>query len=110
MLWQTWGKTIVFANYLLNKEYISEVLCVKKQVPQSDCEGRCQLKKQLQEEENKTLPAGTLKEKSEPLFLPLEGMARVCIPLVSDSAPFPFSQKTPPCVPLKDIFHPPQTV
>ena len=34
-------------DYYLNFEYISEVLCINKDIPQSSCKGKCHLRKQL---------------------------------------------------------------
>ena len=50
-----------FAEYYLNYEYISEVLCINKDRPMSQCNGQCHLKDQLKkaqqrEQEKKALP------------------------------------------------------
>ncbi len=39
--------TMVQLDYLANKEYISQVLCIERDVPESSCEGKCHLKKEL---------------------------------------------------------------
>lgn len=39
--------TVVQIDYSLNKEYISSVLCIEKDIPESTCEGKCHLKKEF---------------------------------------------------------------
>jgi hypothetical protein len=43
------GKTGMVISYYINKTYIAKVLCENKEVPQMQCNGKCQLKKQLSE-------------------------------------------------------------
>ncbi|WP_441859364.1 hypothetical protein [Mesonia sp.] len=38
-----------FLDYCVNYEYISEVLCINKDKPMSNCNGKCYLSKQLEE-------------------------------------------------------------
>jgi len=39
--------TMVQLDYLVHKDFISSVLCVEKDVPDSTCEGKCHLRKEL---------------------------------------------------------------
>jgi hypothetical protein len=48
VLFQTLSKQLIYADYLWNKEYVSTVLCINKEKPQSHCNGKCHLKKQLE--------------------------------------------------------------
>ena len=41
------GKTGMVISYHINKTYIAKVLCENKEAPQMQCNGKCQLKKQL---------------------------------------------------------------
>lgn len=41
------GKTGMVISYHINKTYIAKVLCENKETPQMQCNGKCQLKKQL---------------------------------------------------------------
>ena len=41
-----------YFNYLLNKEYIAKNLCVNKDKPESHCEGKCHLVKELKKVNN----------------------------------------------------------
>lgn len=43
---------VPFIDYNINYEYIAKVLCINKDVPESNCNGKCQLAKELK----KTLP------------------------------------------------------
>ena len=40
-------------SYHINKTYVAKVLCENKEVPQMQCNGKCQLKKQMVAEETK---------------------------------------------------------
>lgn len=65
LLTQNVSKLIIVINYGINKEFISKKFCVNRDKPKSCCEGKCELKKQLDEEEKKeNLPSG-LKDKFE---------------------------------------------
>lgn len=55
------GKNVVLvANYAIDYEYISEVLCINKDKPKSKCNGKCHLAKQIK----KTEPAPSEQTKS----------------------------------------------
>lgn len=53
VLLQNFTKTIIYANFELNRDYIAKNLCVKKDVPENCCKGSCQLKKELDAEDKK---------------------------------------------------------
>jgi len=44
---QLFSKQVIFVEYLVNKSYIAAVLCENLSVPEKHCEGKCQLKKEL---------------------------------------------------------------
>ncbi|HEX5003390.1 MAG TPA: hypothetical protein VFW78_12920 [Bacteroidia bacterium] len=50
---------------MVNKKFISSVLCVNRNVPGSTCHGKCHLKKELAKDET-DLPSGESKTKSAP--------------------------------------------
>lgn len=65
-LLQNVSKLIIVINFQINQEYIAKNLCVNRDKPDSCCEGKCELKKQLDEEDKKQeLPANTFKDKFE---------------------------------------------
>ncbi len=39
-----------YAEYVLNYEYISEVLCINQDQPELECDGKCYLRKQIQQQ------------------------------------------------------------
>ncbi len=49
----------VFAWFNLNRDYIANELCVNKSKPQSKCNGRCQLSKQLEKTNDSQDQSGT---------------------------------------------------
>lgn len=72
ILVQSLGKLILLANYFLNKESITLNFCVNKNKPKLHCNGKCHLKKQLDNveekgKEQKQAP-NYLKEKTEVLY------------------------------------------
>lgn len=67
VLLSSMARTVVVADYLLNKEYIAKVLCVNRDKPQMKCNGKCHLNKQLEkqanaETEGKDKPVRAVKE------------------------------------------------
>ncbi|WP_420570756.1 hypothetical protein [Kordia sp.] len=53
------------ANYLINQDYIAEFLCINKDKPELECNGKCYLAKQLKEtseEKEKNLPPIAMEE------------------------------------------------
>lgn len=53
------------ANYLINHDYIAEFLCINKDKPELECNGKCYLSEQLKkaaEEKEKNLPAIAMEE------------------------------------------------
>ncbi|MCC6601467.1 MAG: hypothetical protein IT223_12465 [Crocinitomicaceae bacterium] len=63
---KTCGSGIIFLDYFIHKEYITETFCVNKIKPEMKCDGKCHLKKELEKEEKKnTGPLASSKEKKE---------------------------------------------
>ena len=66
ILLQTFGKVIIYANYAINKDYITNVFCINKEKPKMQCNGKCHLKKQLtKQEEREQSPLNPIKEMKE---------------------------------------------
>lgn len=53
LLSSSFGKFLIYTNYLLNKEQITLKYCENKTKPSLKCNGKCHLKKQLKEQEKK---------------------------------------------------------
>jgi hypothetical protein len=41
-------------DYIVNFDYIAKVLCIKKEVPESSCNGKCYLMQQVEENKNES--------------------------------------------------------
>lgn len=50
-LMQVWSKPFILVNFWLNQDYIAANLCENKARPQLQCNGKCQLKKQMDNDE-----------------------------------------------------------
>lgn len=108
LLLQSFSRVILVANYHLNKEFITEAFCENKSKPELACNGKCHLKKQLKEEDNKEdSPLNNLKEKFE-VQLFCQALDHISInSTLSGKSPFTrfLLQKT--ISPKFPIFHPP---
>lgn len=66
IVFQSFNKGLIFLTFELNEEYIARNLCVKKDIKNNTCKGKCHLKKQLKEAEKKDqLPSNTFKDIEE---------------------------------------------
>lgn len=54
--WPVFFKTFVLVNWISNKDYIENVLCVKKDTPGNTCKGSCHMNAQLKKTENQSTP------------------------------------------------------
>jgi hypothetical protein len=111
VLAQTFSKCLVVLEYNLNKDFISQRLCINKVKPQMHCNGKCQMMKRLAQEENEnasntTKPASKIKVQELVLS---DETYRPVLPLVisstlsyNEEAPFFIHQ-----APSLSIFHPP---
>ncbi|MDX1903775.1 MAG: hypothetical protein SFU27_06405 [Thermonemataceae bacterium] len=67
---QPFSKIWIVVSFKINKKVIAKTLCVKKEIENNSCQGKCHLKKQLDkadEEEQKQAPTNQ-KEKYEILY------------------------------------------
>jgi hypothetical protein len=53
LICQTFSRCLVMAGFYVNRDYIANNLCENRNRPQMHCNGKCQLKKQLSEEDRK---------------------------------------------------------
>jgi len=44
-------------EYVINKDYITEILCINKEKTELNCEGKCYLMQQLKTQENNKTPS-----------------------------------------------------
>jgi hypothetical protein len=64
------SKVFIYVSFKINQDVIAKTLCVKKEIKNNCCQGKCHLKKQLDkadEEEQKQAPTN-IKEKVEVLY------------------------------------------
>lgn len=58
LIFSLYAKLHVCINYIINQKYYAEVLCEKKAEPESCCQGKCAMEKELmnvtEKEENKS--------------------------------------------------------
>ncbi|MBI4931444.1 MAG: hypothetical protein HY841_11815 [Bacteroidetes bacterium] len=108
-LLQTFSKVIIYTDYYINKDNIAKVLCINKDKPQMHCEGKCHLKKQLEEQDKEEQsPVNPVKEKNEiQLFSQNNSDIHLFSPSVTNELisyySFPLSDKH-----LLSVFHPPK--
>lgn len=109
VLLQNFGTAVVFISYKINQAYIAANLCENRNNPRMHCNGKCQLRKQLQREEQQEQknPYAQKENKEVTLF---------CEQLVfSGEAPSfditteltAFYLMKPTYSPANSIFHPP---
>jgi hypothetical protein len=103
------GDCVVVLSFSLNRSYIAQNLCEKKDVPGNTCQGCCLLRKELQNEDRKeqSPPARNLKEFDDfqpvpakpPTVIHTPRTGQLLFASLSFSIPFP---------PVSDIDHPPE--
>ena len=112
MLLQTFGKVLVLVDYQANKEYILNVLCINRNKPQLQCEGKCQLTKKLKSQHDTDKQANERGQKQEvPLNLycqslfsfPFTNFASIA----TQPTAYTFSYTS---VAYQSIFHPPRFI
>lgn len=100
---------VVVLSFSLNRSYIAQNLCEKKDVPGNTCQGCCLLRKELQNEDRKeqSPPARILKEFDD--FQPVPAKPPTVIHTPRTGNVFFTSFKlTIPVPPVSDIDHPPE--
>lgn len=50
VLMQSFSRQVIFTEFLLKRDFIAQVLCEKKTETDNQCQGKCHLKKQLQQD------------------------------------------------------------
>ncbi len=100
---------VIYVEFKLNQDYIAEVLCINKDVPDSDCHGCCQLKKEISEQEEQKHEEEAVRT-GEKLLWTVNNDEAFCFSLAETYVEVPLK---PYCshpysmIPF-DIFHPPQ--
>jgi len=100
----------VWMDFLVNNEYIKEVLCINKEKPKLSCNGKCYLMQQLQEqqsEQEQELPQLVHSKHEFVLFSFSESLSKTKR-IISTKKSFPLIANHYSHVAYWDIFHPPQ--
>ena len=108
ILLQTFFSSMILTHYMMNKEFIAKNLCENRNKPMMHCNGKCHLRKQLEEQQKKdSAPLQSLKEKLE-----LQYFSRVTLSIAApalhelilpDTSYSFFIPKTA----IRSVFHPP---
>lgn len=113
MLLQTLSKVWIVVSFKINQDTIAKTLCVKKDIENNTCQGKCHLKEQIDkadEQEKKQIPT-TQKEKVEILYCyniqPFE-LSNNIIDLHERKLLYAYKNDFLSSSFLTDIFHPPE--
>ena len=70
---QTFSAYVIKADYMLNRAFISNSLCVNKEKPEMHCQGKCYLNKKLNQQQKQDQQAPVSKNEKfdvAPFFVP----------------------------------------
>lgn len=109
---QIFCKAFVVAGFELNRETIAKTLCVKKDIPNNGCQGKCHLMKQLEqveEREGQQTPHDPKRIPESPFFLnntSFSGIKHVVAGLDKSFPALAVARTSSPF--LGDVFQPPE--
>lgn len=110
-LLQVFSSISIYADFIINNEYIATVLCINKEKPELQCDGKCYLKMELGKEEKKRQSQeNILKENNKVQFVYepyATGLTIEIAPAIDTEASFYYHQISPQELAFA-IFHPPQ--
>ena len=75
---------IPYIEYAINKEYIIEFLCINREEPELNCQGKCHLQKNIKESNNQDLPGQDIPRPNIKLSQKIPGL--LSIPLFTDNS------------------------
>jgi hypothetical protein len=107
LMLQTFSKGLVLAEFMLNRDYIANVLCINKAKPQLACHGQCQLMKQMDKETKKDQNGNAVKDKYEVVFADINTAFHLT-PYIAVKELFTAYKGGAHRDPLHAVFHPPQ--
>lgn len=107
LLLQTFGKGLILAEYMLNKEYIARVLCVNRATPEMGCNGQCQLMKQMEKETKKEQSGNAVKDKYEVVIAAMDAPSVLQPYFIIVKVATAYNSGTP-IDPHTAVFHPPR--
>jgi len=110
VLTQSFSKWVVMIEYNMNRNFIAKNLCINKVKPKSHCKGKCQMMKQLAEEEKQNSRNNSNPSKikiQEQVFTDWINKATIafltCVMIYHNEHPAAFKYEAP----VSSIFHPP---
>ncbi len=77
--WSVIRPVLPYLDYAVHKDYISEILCINKNQPKLHCNGKCHLKKQLEELQSDT-PNKNLPSKKRSI---VNEIKLICLPIIN---------------------------
>ncbi len=106
---QTFSKTLIVAEYQLNREYIAKNLCVNKSRPKMHCNGKCHMMKKMKQEEKQDQenPERRAENKFEIICAAFHTAGITPFRIVS-AFPYPVFQERICTEFASSCFHPPQ--
>lgn len=109
VLLSSFSGMVSFAGYQLNKSFIAKVLCINKEVPEKNCQGKCHLKKELEKQEDQQKNSGnTIDDKQFNIFNGIGSTISFNSLPIFVSAKFPLKNASFYNKPvLNSVFHPP---
>ena len=106
-LFQNISKLIIVVNFQINREFIAKNLCVNRNKPKSCCKGKCELKKQLDEEDKKeNFPAAAFKDQYEKQNYYRPALSVFAISEIGNQSQFTYIDQCGRLV-SSGLFHPP---
>ncbi len=98
----------IYVSFKINQDYIAEFLCIEKDIPESTCQGCCQLKDKLEdhEKQKQELPQSENRKYDIQLFPAKQDFLLTMQPRVKELNCAPSQIRG--ILPSKAIFHPPK--
>jgi len=108
-LLQTLNNDLIIAGFQLNRNYIARTLCEQRSVPNNSCHGCCQLRKKLNDEEQKETSRipGSSREEDELQYV-LTSSPQILDPSPAAKRLLHVVEAFAPSRPAAEIFHPPR--
>lgn len=102
-------------QYVINYEYISEVLCINKEKPEMHCNGKCHLMQELAKasDDEKPLSSDKKSQHSEIEVLFIEELNTFCFTKQSDfilTTPIIYYSNLYSHINCNSVFHPPSII
>jgi hypothetical protein len=107
LLLQNFSQVVIMVKYKIDQAYIASVLCENRDKPDMHCNGKCYLRKKLQQDEQQQQNGTTGKEKYEVSYI--DALQEFNFkPIAPFSTLFVYYQDPELHTPLFSFFHPPQ--